>query len=239
MAILEMQSSAALSLLLILLLTTPYIFYHLTRTLTKKKPTTHGLKSHPLLGHLPVFLRNRHRFLDWSTELIVANPDQRIGFWIPGMRTGIVTANPADVDRVLRANFANYPKGEHATSMLRDFLSCGLFNSDGDQCLWQRKNASLHTPLASSLLFPTLCAAFPGRASFATPAPRQEPRTASPATAPVTPAMGLPLSATKTRPRALALAPTNPSRGLTDACHAPPIRSHPILALDVRARRNP
>jgi len=120
-----------------------YISYFLATTLTKKKPTTHGVKSHPLLGHLPAFLRNRHRFLDWSTELIVASPDQRMGFWIPGMRTGIVTANPADVEHVLRANFANYPKGEHATSMLRDFLGRGLFNSDGDQWLWQRKNASL------------------------------------------------------------------------------------------------
>ncbi|PVH33557.1 hypothetical protein PAHAL_8G022500 [Panicum hallii] len=143
MAIPEMQSSAALSLLILLLPILLYISYHLGGTLTKKKPTTHGLKSHPLLGHLPAFLRNRHRFLDWSTELIVASPDQRMGFWIPGMRTGIVTANPADVDHVLRANFANYPKGEHATSMLRDFLGRGLFNSDGDQWLWQRKNASL------------------------------------------------------------------------------------------------
>ena len=142
MAIPEMQSSA-LSLLILLLPILLYISYHLARTLAKKKPTTHGLKSHPLLGHLPAFLKNRHRFLDWSTELIVASPDHRMGFWIPGMRTGIVTANPADVEHVLRANFANYPKGDHATSMLRDFLGRGLFNSDGDQWLWQRKNASL------------------------------------------------------------------------------------------------
>ncbi|KAF8664646.1 hypothetical protein HU200_054355 [Digitaria exilis] len=130
-------------LLLLLLPILLYIFYHLTRALIKKKPTTHGLKSHPLLGHLPSFLKNRHRFLDWSTELIIASPDHRMGFWIPMMRTGIVTANPADVEHILRANFANYPKGEHAISMLRDFLGGGLFNSDGEQWLWQRKNASL------------------------------------------------------------------------------------------------
>ena len=58
------------------------------------------------------------------------------------MRTGIVTGNPADVGHVLRTNFANYPKGEHATAMLQDFLGRGLFNSDGEQWLWQRKNAS-------------------------------------------------------------------------------------------------
>ncbi|CAN6380478.1 unnamed protein product [Urochloa humidicola] len=139
MAIPGMQLSLPVLLLLPVL---SYISYHLTRALTKKKPTTHGLKSHPLVGHLPAFLKNRHRFLDWSTELILASPQHRMGFWIPGMRTGIVTANPADVEHVLRANFTNYPKGEHAISMLEDFLGHGLFNSDGEQWLWQRKNAS-------------------------------------------------------------------------------------------------
>ncbi|CAL4908969.1 unnamed protein product [Urochloa decumbens] len=129
-----------------LLLPILYVSYHLlTRTLMtrKEQPITHGLKAHPLLGHLPAFLRNRHRFLDWSTELIVASPGHRMGFWIPGMRTGIVTANPADVEHVLRANFTNYPIGEQAMDMLRDFLGRGLFNSVGDHWVWQRKHASL------------------------------------------------------------------------------------------------
>nr|CBX25443.1 hypothetical_protein [Oryza glaberrima] len=120
-----------------------YMSYHLTRILAdKKKPTTHGLKAHPLLGHLPAFVNNSNRFLDWTTELIVGSPEMRMGFWIPGMRTGIITGNPADVEHILRTNFANYPKGEHAIGMLEDFLGHGLFNSDGEQWLWQRKNAS-------------------------------------------------------------------------------------------------
>uniref|UniRef100_A0A0E0MJD6 Cytochrome P450 n=1 Tax=Oryza punctata TaxID=4537 RepID=A0A0E0MJD6_ORYPU len=120
-----------------------YVSYHLTRILAdKKKPTTHGLKAHPLLGHLPAFVNNSHRFLDWTMELVVGSPEMRMGFWIPGMRTGIITGNPADVEHILRTNFANYPKGEHAIGMLEDFLGHGLFNSDGEQWLWQRKNAS-------------------------------------------------------------------------------------------------
>ncbi|EEC68823.1 hypothetical protein OsI_37392 [Oryza sativa Indica Group] len=131
----------AYSMLLILPLIL-YMSYHLTRTLAEKKPTTHGLKAHPLLGHLPAFVKNSHRFLDWSTELIAGSPEMRIGLWIPGMRSGIVTGNPADVEHILRTNFANYPKGQHAIGMLEDFLGHGLFNSDGEQWLWQRKNAS-------------------------------------------------------------------------------------------------
>ncbi|TVU34748.1 hypothetical protein EJB05_16598, partial [Eragrostis curvula] len=137
------ESKNSVFSLLVLLLPVIYIAYCLARRVTKKKPATHGLKSHPFLGHLPAFVKNRHRFLDWSTELIVGSPDLRMGFWVPGMRTGIVTGNPADVEHVLRANFGNYPKGEHAISMFRDFLGRGIFNSDGEQWLWQRKNASL------------------------------------------------------------------------------------------------
>uniref|UniRef100_M8C488 Cytochrome P450 94A1 n=1 Tax=Aegilops tauschii TaxID=37682 RepID=M8C488_AEGTA len=124
-----MEFPSASSLLLILLPPVLYISYHIARSLAKKKPTTHGLRRHPLLGHLPAFLKNRDRFLEWSTELIVASPDLRMGFWIPGMTTGIVTGNPADVEHILRAN---YPKGERAISMLADFLGHGLFNSDGE-----------------------------------------------------------------------------------------------------------
>lgn len=134
------SSSQVLFLLLPIVL---YISYHLSGALAKKKPTTHGLKSYPLLGHLPAFLKNRHRFLDWSTELILRSPEQRMGFWFPGMLTGMVTGNPADVEHVLRANFGNYPKGARSISMLHDFLGGGLFNSDGEQWQWQRKNASL------------------------------------------------------------------------------------------------
>ncbi|XP_051185925.1 cytochrome P450 CYP94D108-like [Lolium perenne] len=135
-------SSSQLIPFLLLLPPVLYISYHVARNLAKKKPATHGVKAHPLVGYLPAFLKNRDRFLDWSTELIVGSPELRMGFWIPGMNTGIITGNPADVEHILRANFANYPKGERSISMLVDFLGHGLFNSDGEQWLWQRKNAS-------------------------------------------------------------------------------------------------
>ncbi|VAI12021.1 unnamed protein product [Triticum turgidum subsp. durum] len=137
-------------MLLLLLLLVPaillYISHRIVRpTLTlakKKKPSSHGLRSHPLLGHLHAFLKNRHRFLDWSTELIVGSPERRMGFWIPGMITCFITGNPADVEHVLRTNFANYPKGDSTIPVMADFLGHGIFNSDGEQWLWQRKSAS-------------------------------------------------------------------------------------------------
>uniref|UniRef100_A0A0E0EZQ3 Cytochrome P450 n=1 Tax=Oryza meridionalis TaxID=40149 RepID=A0A0E0EZQ3_9ORYZ len=59
-----------------------------------------------------------------------------------GLTGGVITANPANVEYTLKTNFGNYPKGELAVSMLVDFLGHGIFNSDGEQWLWQQKAAS-------------------------------------------------------------------------------------------------
>ncbi|KAE8806731.1 hypothetical protein D1007_17090 [Hordeum vulgare] len=53
-----------------------------------------------------------------------------------------MTANPDNVEYVAKTNFQNYPKGEFVVSVIEDLLGHGIFNSDGDQWLWQRKAAS-------------------------------------------------------------------------------------------------
>uniref|UniRef100_A0A0E0MC79 Uncharacterized protein n=1 Tax=Oryza punctata TaxID=4537 RepID=A0A0E0MC79_ORYPU len=79
----------------------------LARNFTEKKPTTHGLKAHPLLGHLPAFVKNSHCFLDWTTELIVGSPEMRmavLSFLIAGRETTASGLSPrrlvGDVKRV-------------------------------------------------------------------------------------------------------------------------------------------
>ncbi|CAM0883192.1 unnamed protein product [Alopecurus aequalis] len=60
----------------------------------------------------------------------------------PPLRTGpagAITANPANVEYMVRTNFQNYLKGEYVVSVMEDFLGHGIFNSDGEQWLWQRK----------------------------------------------------------------------------------------------------
>lgn len=42
----------------------------------------------------------------------------------------------------LLANFENYEKGDHFSSMLHDLLGDGIFNSDGEAWRVQRKVAS-------------------------------------------------------------------------------------------------
>ncbi|CAN6209529.1 unnamed protein product [Urochloa humidicola] len=137
-----MELSLLLVLFLALLL--PQLFRHLLRHRgdPRKQPRAHGLKAYPLLGTIPHLIKNRHRFLEWSTGVLQRSPTQTISFHAAGFGGGVVTANPANVEHVLKTNFGNYPKGEVTASMVEDLLGRGVLNSDGDLWLRQRKAAS-------------------------------------------------------------------------------------------------
>ncbi|CAL9048426.1 unnamed protein product [Musa banksii] len=104
--------------------------------------SSYGPKMHPVIGCLVPFYRNRHRLLDWYTELLASSPTQTIVIGRFGARRTVVTANPNNVEHVLRTNFPNYPKGEAFTDILGDLLGCGIFNADGQLWHTQRKLAS-------------------------------------------------------------------------------------------------
>nr|QLL91377.1 CYP94A1 [Gynostemma pentaphyllum] len=108
----------------------------------KSSSPINGFKSFPLLGSLPVFLLNRHRFLDWTTAILRQTPTHSAVFRRPGKIHGVITANPLNVEHILKTNFENYPKGERFISLLEDFLGRGIFNSDGEIWKIQRKTAS-------------------------------------------------------------------------------------------------
>ncbi|XP_050224269.1 cytochrome P450 CYP94D108-like [Mercurialis annua] len=111
---------------------------------SQTKSTNRGFKAYPILGVLPEFLKNRHRFLDWTTEVLSRCPNNTSVFRRPGPGNvhGIITANPLNVEHILKTNFDNYPKGERFISRLEDFLGQGIFNSDGELWKVQRKTAS-------------------------------------------------------------------------------------------------
>ncbi|KAM0006248.1 putative cytochrome P450 [Helianthus debilis subsp. tardiflorus] len=124
-------------LYLLILLST--IFHHLTRHRT----TTPCPQSYPLIGNLIGFLRNRHRFHDWVTDMLSTTPSLTLqvnGFL--HLSHGICTANPTNLHHLLRHNFLNYIKGHRYTTVLHELLGNGIFNSDGDMWSSQRKIAS-------------------------------------------------------------------------------------------------
>nr|AYV88882.1 cytochrome P450 oxidase CYP94D72 [Polygala tenuifolia] len=107
-----------------------------------KTHNNNGFKIYPGLGALPEFLRNRHRFHDWTTAVLAGCPTNSAYIRRPGNAQGILTANPQNVEHMLKSNFENYPKGPRFISILEDFLGRGIFNSDGELWKVQRKTAS-------------------------------------------------------------------------------------------------
>ncbi|XP_020585091.1 cytochrome P450 94B3-like, partial [Phalaenopsis equestris] len=101
-----------------------------------------GMQPFPIIGHLPQFLCNRHRFLEWLTELLTASPTNTFIFHRPGSIRGVITANPANVEHMLKSHFEIFPKGNRFRNTLHDFLGRGIFNSDGSLWRIQRKTAS-------------------------------------------------------------------------------------------------
>ncbi|KAK3120052.1 hypothetical protein QOZ80_9AG0680670 [Eleusine coracana subsp. coracana] len=101
-----------------------------------------GPRGYPVIGCLVAFYRNRRRLLDWYTELLAASPSQTIVVDRLGARRTVVTANPANVEHILKSNFGNYPKGKPFTDVLGDLLGTGIFNVDGEMWYTQRKLVS-------------------------------------------------------------------------------------------------
>ncbi|KAM0035199.1 putative cytochrome P450 [Helianthus debilis subsp. tardiflorus] len=131
-----------------------YLFYllQLLLTSTSTKTTKNGHKSYPFIGCFMSFHRNRHRLIHWFTELLSNSPSQTIVLARFGGRKNqmVVTANPENVEHILKTRFENYPKGKPFTDLLGDFLGIGIFNVDGDLWSTQRKLAS-HEFSAKSL----------------------------------------------------------------------------------------
>ncbi|XP_062167419.1 cytochrome P450 CYP94D108-like [Alnus glutinosa] len=129
------------SFLFFFLLSSLYVYLRFNTT-SPKIPINKGFKIYPILGTLPEFVLNRHRFLDWTTEILSNYTTNTVVFLRPGEVQGVITANPSNVEHMLKTNFENYPKGDHFITLLEDFLGRGIFNSDGKLWKVQRKTAS-------------------------------------------------------------------------------------------------
>ncbi|OIW04357.1 hypothetical protein TanjilG_32549 [Lupinus angustifolius] len=116
----------------------------LSRTLT-------GPKAWPFVGSLPVLFKNRSRVHDWIAGNLRATGTsttyQTCTIPIPFLarKEGFytVTCNPKNLEHILRTRFDNYPKGPKWQTAFDDLLGQGIFNSDGETWLMQRKTAAL------------------------------------------------------------------------------------------------
>uniref|UniRef100_A0A0D9V6V5 Cytochrome P450 n=1 Tax=Leersia perrieri TaxID=77586 RepID=A0A0D9V6V5_9ORYZ len=138
----ELSLTSSVPLFLLLLI--PVLCFLCLRHGATKQPGADGLKAYPIVGTLPHFVKNQHRLIEWSAGVVARCPTHTMSFNFKsfGLMAGAITANPANVEYIVKTNFQNYPKGEYVVSVIEDFLGHGIFNSDGDQWLWQRKAAS-------------------------------------------------------------------------------------------------
>lgn len=129
-----------------LLISLCLVFFIFSTFLPIKLPSSpspsNGPFSYPIIGCLPSFYRNRFRLLDWYTDLLSFSPTLTIIVRRLGARRIIVTANPDNVQHILKSNFVNFPKGQPFTEILGDLLGSGIFNVDGELWSTQRKLAS-------------------------------------------------------------------------------------------------
>ncbi|XP_040385374.1 cytochrome P450 94C1-like [Oryza brachyantha] len=77
---------------------------------------------------------------DWYAHLLRRSPTGTVHVHVLGCT---VTANPANVEYMLKTRFDNFPKGKPFAALLGDLLGDGIFNVDGDMWRHQRKMASL------------------------------------------------------------------------------------------------
>ncbi|KAG7644328.1 Cytochrome P450 superfamily [Arabidopsis suecica] len=80
-----------------------------------------------------------HKLYDYETEIARAKPTFR--FLSPG-QSEIFTADPRNVEHILKTRFHNYSKGPVGTVNLADLLGHGIFAVDGEKWKQQRKLVS-------------------------------------------------------------------------------------------------
>lgn len=99
-----------------------------------------GPKIFPIVGCLPQALMSYDRAYDWSTDELKKTPAMTMRLVMPGIEF-IETANPANVEYVLKTKFEDYTKGEWFRSNLFDVFGNGMLNVDGSAWKLQRKVA--------------------------------------------------------------------------------------------------
>ncbi|CAL9089141.1 unnamed protein product [Musa textilis] len=108
-----------------------------------------GPRVWPVLGSLPGLIQHSERMHEWISDNLrgTGGTYQTCICAIPGLarRQGMVTVtcDPRNLEHVLKTRFDNYPKGPTWHAVFLDLLGDGIFNSDGDTWLFQRKTAAL------------------------------------------------------------------------------------------------
>ncbi|KAL9378076.1 hypothetical protein Peur_029411 [Populus x canadensis] len=104
-----------------------------------------GLPVWPVLGMLPSLVSGLQcNMYEWISDVLCdRNGTFRFkGPWFSSLNC-VVTADPRNLEHLLKTKFPNYPKGQYFRDTLGDLLGGGIFNADDEKWQRQRKTASI------------------------------------------------------------------------------------------------
>jgi fatty acid omega-hydroxylase len=104
-----------------------------------------GLPCWPVVGMLPSLLLGlRADMYEWITGVLRSRGGTFTfrGPWFTNLQC-VVTADPRNLEHLLKTRFGSFPKGPYFRATVRDLLGDGIFGADGVAWRRQRKPASL------------------------------------------------------------------------------------------------
>ena len=104
-----------------------------------------GVPAWPLVGMLPSLLLGlRGDMYEWITGVLRARGGTFTfrGPWLTNLHC-VVTADPRNLEHLLKTRFGSFPKGPYFRDTVRDLLGDGIFGADDEVWRRQRKAASL------------------------------------------------------------------------------------------------
>nr|XP_043634879.1 cytochrome P450 704C1-like [Erigeron canadensis] len=119
------------TLLSVLCLALVFVPYFIELISTDNRP--------PVIGPISSQLIHFRELYDYMTSVAKKYPTFRL---IAPTHSEVYTADPVNVEYILKTNFANYTKGEYNIDIMKDLFGNGIFTVDGAKWRHQRKLAS-------------------------------------------------------------------------------------------------
>ncbi|EEF38624.1 cytochrome P450 86B1 [Ricinus communis] len=119
-----------------------FVFISIHSLRQKKR---YGLPVWPVLGMLPsMIFALQSNLYEWISDVLCRqNGTFRFrGPWFSSLNC-VVTADPRNLEHLLKSKFSNFPKGQYFRDTVRDLLGDGIFNADDEMWQRQRKTASI------------------------------------------------------------------------------------------------
>ncbi|XP_021280624.1 cytochrome P450 94A2-like [Herrania umbratica] len=122
----------------------PFLFLIITKSKKPSTPPSPSIfpKSYPIIGSYFAVKSNQSNRMQWITQILQSSPSATFTLHHLFGHRQILTANPANVQHILKTHFDNYQKGPFSRSTLFDFLGNGIFNVDGESWKFQRQVSS-------------------------------------------------------------------------------------------------